>query len=69
MKTAEDFEFYNPRCNCGGTVRAGTEVVLIKQLGWSAYVVKHHTDVAHFMNAWDFSRSYVVVPANIAVVD
>jgi hypothetical protein len=61
--TTRDIEHYNPRCNARGTIKAGTEVVLIKKEGWSGWVVKHRGD-AGFMSKFDWDHSYVDVPAD-----
>lgn len=68
-KTGADFEHYNPRCQCGGTVKAGTEVMHVKRGAWSAWVVKHHKDVQHFMHKTDFRHSFVDVPTDVPIIE
>lgn len=63
--TKQDFRHSNPRCNCAGVVKAGTEVYFEERIG--GYTVRHHKDVAHFMHKEDFAHSYVDVPAFIDI--
>lgn len=60
-KTNRDIEHYNPRCNARGTIKAGTEVYWVDTA--NLWAVKYRRD-ASFMSQWDWTHSYVDVPAD-----
>lgn len=62
-KTNRDITYYNPRCNCGGTIKKGTPVKHVRKGNWSGWVVIHRAD-APFMSPLDWRYSFVDVPAD-----